>query len=112
MTTTLYPPRNITLPVTVFMDGVPFALCVAEKASLSALHLRLSSWAVYPSQVTAVEFARKTEWGNEHHRLSVHIDHMEGDLARARFLDATPEALAALRQLLYEDELRLSTAQS
>ena len=112
MTTKLYPPRNVTLPVTIFMDGVPFALCVAEKASLSAMHIRLSAWALYPSQITEVEFARKTEEGTRRYRIPVRIDHMEGNLARAMFQNVKPDTLTALRHLLYEDDLELSSAHS
>lgn len=108
MTTKLYPPRNITLPVTIFMDGIPFALCVAEKASLAAMHVRLSPWALYPSQINEVEFARKTAEGTERHRIPVTVDRMEGNLARATFGHTPPETLAALRQLLYEDEQALA----
>jgi hypothetical protein len=108
VTTKLYPPRDITLPVTIFMDGIPFALCMTEKASLSAMHIRLSPWALYPSQINEVEFARKTTEGTERHRIPVTVDRMEGNLARATFGHLSPETLAALRQLLYEDEQALA----
>jgi len=104
MTTKLYPPRAVNLPVTIFMDGVPFALCMAEKASLSAMAIRLSPWALYPSQITEVEFARRTEDGTRRYRIPVNVDRMEGNLGRAVFTNVEPDTLTALRQLLYEDE--------
>ncbi|HKJ70600.1 MAG TPA: hypothetical protein VKA55_02480 [Gammaproteobacteria bacterium] len=104
MTSRLYPPRDVQMLVTIYMDGIPFAMCTAEKASLSAMLIRLSPWALYPDSISEVEFSRQTEAGTERHRIPVSVDKVRDNRARLLFRPMKPEALAALRAELYESE--------
>ena len=104
MTSRLYPPRQVEMLVTIYMDGLPFAMCVAEKASLSGMTIRLSPWALYPDSISEVEFTRETEHGTERHRVPVSLAGTKGNHARLLFKPMAPEALNALRRLLYRPD--------
>ncbi|MFA9460010.1 hypothetical protein [Thiohalorhabdus methylotrophus] len=99
----LYPPRELDMLVTIYVEGLPFAMCMAEKASLSAMQIRLSAWSVSPYSIDEVEFTRETPVGVERHRIPVKVDKVLENRARAVFREVPPKALTALRQLLYEE---------
>jgi hypothetical protein len=103
MTSRLYPPRDLEMLVTIYMDGIPFAMCMTEQASLSAMTIRLSPWALYPDSISEVEFAREGQGGTERHRIPVTVDWVRDNRARLLFEPMKPEALTALRAFLYED---------
>jgi|GEM_PF-6705503 len=104
MTSRLYPPRDVEMLVTIYMDGIPFAMCMAEKASLSAMLIRLSPWALYPDSITEVEFTAETRQGPERYRIPVSVDKVRDNRARLMFKPMKPETLNALRHFLYEAE--------
>jgi hypothetical protein len=104
MTDRLYPPRDVEMLVTIYMDGIPFAMCVAEKASLSGMVVRLSPWALYPDSISEVEFSHETGHGTERHRIPVTLDRVRENRARLLFNPMKPETLNALRRFLYEDD--------
>ncbi|HKJ88586.1 MAG TPA: hypothetical protein VKA48_08775 [Gammaproteobacteria bacterium] len=104
MSRRLYPPRKINMLVTLYVDGLPFAMCLAEKASLAAMQIRLSAWSVSPYSIDEVEVARETPRGTERHRIPVKVDKVLENRARAVFRNVPPKTLAALRKLFYEED--------
>lgn len=104
MTARLYPPRDVRMLVSIYIDGIPFAMCMAEKASLSSMVVRLSPWALYPSSISEVEFTRETPQGTERHRIPVTVDRIRDNRVRLLFRPMRPDSLSALRSLLYEED--------
>lgn len=104
MSSRLYPPRDVEMLVTVYMDGIPFAMCMAEKASLSAMLIRLSPWALYPESISEVEVTCETSQGSQRYRIPVSVDKIKDNRARLLFKPMKPETLNALRSFLYEQD--------
>lgn len=103
MTAHLDPHREIQMLVTIYMNGMPFAMCMTEKASLSGMVVRLSPWALYPESISEVAITRETERGPERHRIPVALEEVNNNRARLLFHPMNPEARAALRDLLGEE---------
>lgn len=103
MTSRLYPPRDLEMLVTIYMDGIPFAMCMTEQVSLSGMIIRLSPWALYPDSISEVEFARQVGGRTERHRIPVSVDRVQDNRARLLFQPMKPETLTALRAFLYEE---------
>ena len=103
MTARLDQPRDTPMLVTIYMDGMPFAVCMAETVSLSEIRIRLSPWALHPEKISEVAFTRESERGVERHRVAVTLGEARGNRARLLFEPMNPGARAALRDLLEDD---------
>lgn len=103
MTSRLDRPRDVPMLVTIYMDGMPFAMCMAETVSLSDMVIRLSPWALHPEKISEVAFTRETERGVERHRVAVTLEEARDNRARLLFQPMNPVARAALRDLLDDD---------
>ncbi|KPV41207.1 hypothetical protein AN478_04780 [Thiohalorhabdus denitrificans] len=96
------PSHELNMLVTIYVQGLPVAMCVAERASREALRICLSAWTLYPHAIDEVELTRETAEGLERHRLPVRVDRVVDNRAQAVFQDASPRALQALDALLEE----------
>ncbi|MEF8794162.1 MAG: hypothetical protein V5A50_10845 [Thiohalorhabdus sp.] len=95
--------RDVAMLVTIYMNGMPFAMCMAERISLSGMVIQLSPWALYPESISEVAFTRETERGTERHRAAVVLDEVRDNRARLLFHSMDSQALEALINLLADD---------
>lgn len=103
MTSRLDRPGDLPMLVTIYIDGMPFAVVMAETVSLSGMLIRLSPWALHPEAISEVAFTRETERGIERHRVAVTLEETGDNRARLLFHPMNPQARAALRDLLDDD---------
>jgi len=93
-------PRDVAMLVTIYMNGMPSAMCMAERISLSGMVIRLTPWALYPETISEVAFTWATQRGAKRYRASVVVEEVKANQARLLFHYMDAETRAALRNLL------------